>query len=504
MYRNLILDEFLGMNRSSSRNNMEPNYAWDIHNGYIKKDIKKNKSVIKQRLGITKFNGVSFTNDCKYAYEAKWNGGGTDVLIREGTRWAKFDGVDTFDDLDTGRANGAKGMAVMFDNEVIMADGGKLRKCTAAYNVSDLSVDAAQPTHVSAVHVHNHKVWCNDDDYPMEACYLKTDAANAADAFSASGDAGRLNFARILPEGDRLIGFSTFAHTYIVFRFTKYVVIYTAGTDPTEFNIQQIIPISCLSGHSALQVGNDLVICSLDGMNSLRSSITNQDLDTDDLSRYIAPLYRDFIKNLADKTVVHLGYCHSLNHLYMGIPGTEHTILVFSPEVKNFVGRWTGYDCNCFCELSDGRMLVGGEGYLYVMNDDVTDDGETINFSYVWPALYAGNPNINAAFRQIEGLVTHAGGPIMVFDYYYQSTNHSDVRSPISVPLVSTGVEWDSDEAIWDVASWAGSVTERFLTSSLTGRGKAMLLSMSNYTASASLEIEQLILRYKPEGIKVR
>jgi hypothetical protein len=108
MLDEVILNNFRGMNRLSNRLNMGPEYAWDVHNGYIKKDIKSGLGVIQQRSGITKLNTTNFTNACKFIFEPKWDAGGTDIVIREGTRWAIWDGVDTFDDLDTGRTDGVR------------------------------------------------------------------------------------------------------------------------------------------------------------------------------------------------------------------------------------------------------------------------------------------------------------------------------------------------------------------------------------------------------------
>ena len=240
----LILNNFRGMNRLSDKLNMSQEFAWMIANGYIEKDIKSGMGKIRQRLGVTKFNTVAFDNECKTIYEPKWSAGGTDVLIREGTRWALFDGVNTFNDLDTERTDGVRGQCAMFANELIMVDGGKARKCNASYSVANLSADAAMPSKSDAVHVHQHKVWLNNLDYPMRAHYCKSDSANASDSWSATGDAGYLDFTNMLPSGDRLIGFKTFAQALLIFIFEKHVIVYSCGTDPSEFSLQQIIPLN--------------------------------------------------------------------------------------------------------------------------------------------------------------------------------------------------------------------------------------------------------------------
>jgi hypothetical protein len=482
---------------------MSPEFAWYIGNGYVKKDVKSGLGIIVQRKGIEKFNSTTFTNACKYIYEAKWDAGGTDVIIREGTRWAKYDGVDSFDNLDTGRSDGVRGMCAMFANTLIMVDSGVPRKCTSSYSVANLSTDAAMPTDATAVHVHQHKVWLNSIANPMRAYYSKTDGPTAADGWSAAGDAGYLDFSQILPFGDKLLGFATFSQMFLVFIFTRHVIVYTCGTDPSAFSIQQVIPLNCISGHGVQQVGNDLAVASQEGLNSFKASLANQDLDVDDLSRYIAPLYRDLVSALADRTVVSLGFSHRLNHIYVCIPGADHTILVYSVDIQNFVGVWTGYKCYAICERVDGTMLIAGDGYVYTMNSSYADDGVKIDFQYDFPALYAKDPNSNKAFRQIEGLCRYEGNPLLTFDYSYAVDVVSGAMSPIQLQLTQNGgTLWDEGE--WDASDWDINGIERLFTSNVLGRGKQMLMSISNSVLNSYIEIPYLLLRYKRENIKVR
>ena len=500
----IILQNFRGMNRVSSRLNMSSEFAWNISNGYIKKDVKSGLGIMKQRSGTTKFNTVAFSNECKYIYEPKWTAGGTDVIIREGTRWAKYDGVNTFADFDTGRADGVRGMAAMFGNQLIMVDGGIPRKSTAGYVLSALSADANMPQDATAVHVHQHKVWLNSDANPMKAYCSKTDSANGATSWTGTSDAASLDFSMILPQGDRLIGFATFAQVNLIFIFERYVVVFTCGTDPAAFALQQIIPLNCLSGHAVKIIGNDLAICSHEGLNSFRSSLTSQDLDTDDLSKYISPLYRDLILPLSDPRVVSSEFSHELNHLYIAIPGSTPTVLVYSIDIQNFVGVWTGFDCYSLCERQNGVMLIGGDGYVFTLNDGTSDNGVAISFAYDFPFLYDKDPNSNKAFRQIEGLCAYDGTPTLNVDYSYSTDVLSGAQDTIQLAFTDSGVQWDSAEAVWDTAGWAGSAAVAFLSSAMLGRGKYMALSLSQSVLDATVEIPYIILRYKKEGVKIR
>lgn len=503
MLDKVVLNNFRGLNRVSDRLNMSPEFAWNIYNGYIKKDIKSGLGIISQRDGCSKYNSVAFTGTCKYIFEAKWNGGARDVIIRAGTRWAKFNGTTTFADLDTGRTDGVRGQAVMFMNELIMVDGGVPRKCTAAYSVSNLSTDANMPQDSTAVHVHQHKVWLNSSSFPMKAYFCKSDSANSASSWTGTTDAGVLDFSAILPHGDTLVGFKTFGEAFLIFFFKRYAVVFNCGTDPTQFSLQQIIPLNAVSPHAISVIGNDLAVCSQEGVNSFKSSLANQDLDIDDLSKYIAPLYREYVNPLTDQTVISSEFSHALNHLYICIPGSTHNIFVYSLDIKNFVGVWSGYDCHSIVELQDGTMLVGGDGYVFEMNVGSNDDGELIPWSYEFPYLYANSPDDNKALRQIEGIILHDGSPILNIEYNY-ATDDSSSYTPIQLSFTSSGVLWDSDDAEWDVASWSGGNAERFLTSNVKGRGKQFSISLSTSTLDSHIEIPYIILRYKREGIKVR
>lgn len=581
---------FRGMNRASDRFNMSPEFAYDIYNGYIKKDIKTGLGVIQQRSGITKFNTVTFTNPALYVFEAKWNSGAKDILIREGTRWAKFDGVDTFANFDTGRSSDVRGQAVMFGNECIMVDGATPRVSTSAYAITNLTdvtkgtvtvtiaspavfsftahglvagqavyitttgalptgltagttyyvisagltadafevsatlggsavntsgsqsgthtlhaFDGNMPTDVTAIHVHNHKVWLNSTANPMKAYFSKSDSANLNTSFTGTSDAGTLDFSRILPAGDTLIGFKTFAENFLVFIFKKYVVVFTAGTDPTAFALQQIVPLNCISIHGVAQIGNDLAVPSLEGVNSFRSSLSNQDLDIDDLTKFIAPLYRELLGTVSDTSTISAGFSHNLNHYYIALPGSPDTILVYSLDIKNFVGRWQGYEANSFCERQDGTMLIGGDGFVYNMNTGADDLGTAISFQYSFPFIYFGDADRNKAVRQFEGVIIHdaqTSNFTVHFDYFYGTGNESSSSLTEDITL-SANVSLYR-EALYRVGLYRASGNTRYQTSNILGRGKQVAVDIYHNNLDASITIPYFVIRYKSENIKIR
>jgi hypothetical protein len=482
--------------------NMEEGFAWDIRNGYIKRDEKSGEGVIAQRQGITKLNTTTFTNACKCVAEIKWKSGSLDTIIREGTRWAKYNSsTRTFDNLDTSRGSGNRGMVVMFNNELIMVDGGIPRKSTSAYVVSNLSTDAAMPQDSTAVHVHDYRVWLNSPAEPMKAYGSKYASANAADSWSAVDDAIVLDHSQILPSGDRLLGYKTFAEKFLLCIFTRYVVVWTTGPDTdTDFVVQQVIPLNCASIHGVAQVGNDLAIPSLEGLNSFKSSLANQDLDIDDLSKYISPLYRDTIGQLSDVTEIVGAYSHALNHYYLCVPTTTHQIFVYSLDIKNFVGVWEGYKVNSICEKIDGTMLVGGDGYVYAMNNGYTDDGTAIDFSYSFPFIYFGSADVNKIVRQIEGLAFCSGSLTMTLNYSWGTTNAQNatwegITLSVTQSLYRT--------ALYRSSYYRASGNVAYNTSNILGRGKQFGLTLSVSTSGVNIEIPYLIIRYAREGRKL-
>lgn len=499
-------NNFRGLNKLSSRLNMSPEFAWDIRNAYIKKDIKSGLGVITQREGNTKFNTVAFSGKCRFIYEPKWFGGGTDVVIRQDDGWYKFDGVNTFTALDSGRTSDVRGQAVMFGNQLIMADGGKLRKCTSGYTVSDLSADANMPTDSNAVHVHQHKVWTNSAANPMKAYCCKSDSATGATDWTGTSDAATLDFSRILPDGDTLIGFATFSQVYLVFIFQRYIVIFNCGTDPSAFSIQQVVPVDCLSWHTTIQIGNDFAFASLSGVNSLKSAIVNQQLDTDDLSKYIGPYYRDLLSQISDYSTISSGFCSALNHMYVCVPlSGSHTILVYSLDIKNFVGIWNGFDAYSFCERRDGTMLAGGNGYVKIINNGSDDDGTAIAFQYSFPFIYFNDPNRNKAVREFEGIISHQAQSSdfsLNFNYWYGTGNEHQAALTKSINL-SANVSLYR-QALYRSSYYRASGNTRYLVRGVLGRGKQMALDIYHSVKGAIVEIPYIIVRCKFEGSKIR
>lgn len=504
-----IFQNFLGMNRRSDRLNSNPLFYWDLLNGYIKKDARKEMGVIVQRNGSAKFNDVELNSDygttkkIRNVYEPKWNGGGTDVVIRAGSAWGRFDGVDTFTAFDTGRPDDVVGQCVMFKNELLYVDGGIPRKLTAAYAVSNLSADANMPQDATAIWVHRDKVWLNSAANPMTAYFCTTNSANGASSWTGSTDAGTLDLSTILPDGDTILGFRTYGSQdsgLIAIICRKYTVIYKAGANTYDFTFVQYFPTTCISVNAVDYIGNQLVYPSQNTFTSLSASVASDNLDVGTLSEYIDPLYRDLAGQVADQDFIQGGFDKRLNLFYLLFPITNNfQILVYSVDIKNFVGRWTfPFEAYCFCHRRNGVTLMGGDGYVYTINTGTNDDGEAVSFKLSMPALYLGTPSRYKAPREFEGLLQNSNNMTLYLDYWYGLSSLAADRITEAITLETEASYWD--EALWDAAYWDSGGNVLYRSTSLLGRGRLMFLEIRHNTLDALITIPWFIIRYLLEG----
>jgi len=513
-----VLAESKGMNRISDRLNMPKAFLYDLLNGYVRKDVRSGQGVIVQRGGSVKLNstalgaGYGATKTIRLVFEAKWDGGSTDVIIRAGTAYGKFDGSATFDTLTglTGRTDDALAQAAMFKNQLLLVDGGVPQKLTSGYVASALSADANMPQDSDAVWVHRDKVWLNSAANPMKAYFSKTNAATGANDWTGTTDAGTIDLSTVLPTGDRIRGFRTFGGVdsgLIAIICDRYTVIYAAGANTYEFTFVQYFPTTCLSVNAADYVGTDIVYPSRDVLTSLISSQKNQQLDTDSLSKWVEPLYRSLASSVTTSQHISGAFHNAYNLYYINFPVSgNHQMLVYSIDVGNVVGRWT-FPFNVFsmCERRNGDMLVGSTSHVYKINVSTAydDDGTAISFRASYPALYFDRPDRYKKPIDFEALfIAENAEPTVQLDYWFGGLGLSQTdTTSLDIELLSGATLYYWDTALWDVSYWSdvgGSFLYR--TSNLIGRGRFMVMDISQDTDDARLSIDFVKIGYVLEG----
>lgn len=503
-----VYQEFSGMNRRADKLNTPPNYFFDLRNGYLRKDVQSGLGFITQRNGCQALNTVALSGygtntEIRTVFEAVWNAGSKDVIIRAGTAWGKFDGVNSFTPLTglTGRTDNVVGQAIMFQNMCIIADGGVMQKISPAYAVTPLSLDPAMPQDATAVWVHSDKVWANSLANPLKAYYCDTNNATTPTAWSDTGNAGFLDLSTVLPVGDRILGYRTMGGTtqmILVIITTQYLVLYLAGADPTQFALLKYINTTCLSAQAISYVGSDLIYAAQNMVTSIFNAYQNNDLEVNGISQWIDPYYRSQIANLSDPTTqITAIFDRTLNHWYLTIGGNQ--TLVYSVDIQNFTGIWT-YPFNIYswCSRQSGALLSGSDGVVYIMNTGTNDNGTAIPWTFTMPALYMDLPNRYKKPIEFEALFQATASLSLLLTYYYDISTEVSSFNTKTINITTQTSLWD--QALWDVSFWDEVGNVLYNAPDLLGRGRALFIQLSHSTLDALISMPWFVIRYNVEG----
>jgi hypothetical protein len=178
--------------------------------------------------------------------------------------------------------------------------------------------------------------------------------------------------------------------------------------------------------------------------------------------------------------------------------------LVWSADIKNFVGRWKyPFEIYSWCERLDGTILAGGDGYVYTMNTGTSDDGTAISFKASTSALYFGDSTRYKKPIDFEALFyAETADPSISLDYWFGGVgtyNVDKITKSISLAAGSTLYYWD--ESYWDTSYWADvAASYLYRTSDLLGRGRFMIIEISHSTLNAILTVNYFKIGYILEG----
>src|SRR3990167_7831967 len=286
-------EEHYGVSRISDRLTTPPKYFWMLRNCYVNK-----MNWVEQRNGYTAWsvNSIGATTKVRKLFEFENKTGGKTVIGRAGTAWYRYDDSGNETSLDASRGNDSYGQACQFNNELIMCDGGAARKSTAAWSVSD--VGASAPSTSSACWTHNHRCVLNNDANYMETYISKVDSL---DFDTVANDAIVLNISKIIPEGDRILGYSSFASTFLVMWLERNIVIYNVPTTYANIQVQQVIRgVGCISYDGIIYTPDgDIWFPSQSGYKSLKTSVGTQDtIDIRDQTVLLGPHYRNSLSTI--------------------------------------------------------------------------------------------------------------------------------------------------------------------------------------------------------------
>lgn len=500
-----LLNEFKGMNRDGDKFNMPLGWIWDALNCHAS-ITEDGQGAYQQRSGLTKLNSTvynSATTKIRVLFQALWDDGTTNIIIRANTAWASYNsGTGAFDDFDAGRTADAKGQIAMFNNNIVYVDGGHPRKANSSLTDSDLSTDATLPDNATAIHVHRHRVWVNDPDN-MQILGSAVDDATSATAFSKAGDSILIDLSYVIPDGDDVLAFRTFADTLLVVFCKNHIVVYDAPEVEANIQLVGMIDVGALGPHAFAEIGNQLVYPARSGVKTFTSSQATQKLDVDDLSAEIAPLYRSYVKLANDELAVCGAFNHSLNHYYLTVNTSTTTseTLVYTLDTKSFSGRYN-FHANPFSmhEANDGTFYIGmDDGHVYSLDSTATDDsGTTIDFLLEFPYLGVETPHRYKAPIAFDWMIESNATVTLNVTVDYTLGDDDDYSSTVQRVLTVDESLWD--EAAWDVAKWDESGRKLDKSHDLIGRGRLVGLKIEHSTKGSIVKIIWMALRTILEG----
>lgn len=215
----------------------------------------------------------------------------------------------------------------------------------------------------------------------------------------------------------------------------------------------------------------------------------------------IDPYWRTLVSQVTDTTQIQGCYDKTLGLFYVLFPiANNYQILVYSHDIKNFVGRFT-YPFNVFSfryRLS-GQMLIGSDGYVYKMNNGTDDSGTAVPWSFKMPGLYFGTPSRNKKPQEFESLLQSTTDMTFYVDYYFGLNTIQSGFLSIPISLTTTSNQWDV--SLWDVSYWDQSGNTIFRTCDFLGRGRVMFLELRHATLNSKISFPWFIIRYVMEGI---
>lgn len=507
--RNFNFEEHYGVSRLSDRLTTPDKYFWKIKNGYVNK-----KNWIEQRSGFTQWsaNSIGATTKVRKLFEFQNSTGGRTVIARGGTAWYRYDSNGNETALDSGRGSDLKGQCAQFNNELIMCDGGTPRKSTAAWSVSNVGNSA--PSTAGAVWVHNHRVVMNDGSNYLQVYISKVDTL---DFDTAGNDAIILNLSKIIPGGDRVIGFGTIASTYLVIFLNRHIVIYNVPTTYADIQVYRVIFAGCISYDGIIYTPDgDIWFPSETGYKSIKESINSLNtIDIKDVTIHLGQHYRTALKSISDFTDINGVYYQRLNHAYFTFPFTNQPeIWVISKDLElatkgkgNIAGEFQGIIAYSFVERKNGDLFFGGnDGKIFKMDTGTNDNGAAISFEAEKTGLYFGDSRVFKSPREFEALLEITKNLTAYLEWSFGTAGLNVGFLSETITLTTQVTFWGSGVAgtdpQWDVSYWDASGQELFKSRNLKGRGKVMNIRLRHATTDALMRFPYWIIGLHFQGDK--
>lgn len=459
---------------------MPSKFSMLLQNCYISE-----KGTVKKVPGYAKVNtGGSAAVNLTSGFEYLQKDGTSIKLVAGGGSIFKITGT-TLTAIKTGLDNGSR------VNFSVMSDLCQFSNGVDAPLKYDGTTVAAlggtPPATAFKFHTHKNRSWAIERANKLLATHSDL---NNVEAYTG-GASGYIDFQYVLKRGDALIDLGTYVDL-ILYLFRNHLAIYSGMTpsgSSSDFALVQLIEgIGAVDTNASIGLGSDHLILHESGLKRLRQVVTTGNVNTGDVSEQIDPIIQASMAGGVSQN-----YC--LAH----VPLKKWLLMLIGNRVWVYAYQWKAWsrietpDVNFIFTTRDGEIYLCGNNYVYKMDDALgTFDGANVEMKWqtAWLPISRDGRYIYPKILEIS--LRSDTKPVTLT---ITGNTESSVASPFTVTgtLLSGVTDFDSlsplSEDVYD-----------HVRVPLFGRGRQMMLQISNTSNIAGLEICDLVIQATAGG----
>jgi hypothetical protein len=302
---------------------------------------------------------------------------------------------------------------------------------------------------------------------------------------------GYIDFQYVLKRGDALMDLGTYIDL-IVYIFRNHLAIYSGMTPSgtsADFSLVQLIEgIGAVDTNAAISLGADFLVLHESGLKRLRQVVTTGNVNTGDVSEQIDPIIQ---ASMAGGI--------SQNYCIVHVPLKKWILMLIGNRIWVYAYQWKAWsrvetaDVNFIFTTRDGVVYLCGNNYVYKLDDALgTFDGANVAMKWQ-PAWFQLSRDGRYIYPKILEMSLRCDTKPVTMTI--TGNTEASVASQFSVSgtLLSGVTDFDGlsplSEDVYD-----------HVRVPMFGRGRQLLLEISNTSNIAGLEICDLVIQATAGG----
>lgn len=303
------------------------------------------------------------------------------------------------------------------------------------------------------------------------------------------GSSGALDLKSVFTNGmDEIIAIGAL-NGYLIIFAKKSILIYNNPSTPATMTlIEHVKGIGCVARDSVVNIGNDLLFMSDNGVRSLTRSIQTNILPLQDVSQHV----RDdivFSLSLETNTDAIKAVYHEPEGFYLiSFPANNQVFYFDIRKVRSdgsaAVFEWNNITPTALASIKNKTLLLGKNGYLGVYSGYM-DNGVTYDLTYFSAWLSFDTPYTDKILKRIKTTVSGNINTTFYVKWAFDYTgNYYSAQQTITNPAVAEygiaeyGIgEYNSNVAINELSSpaqSAGKMIQVGFTATINGSALAL------------------------------